>query len=224
MIPVHEQFHSWQGEGVHSGRSACFIRLFGCPVHCPWCDSAGTWHPDYIPKHIERYSADVLADRALGKKPEFVVVTGGEPAIHDLRPLTAALHARGLPVHLETSGAFELKGDFDWVTLSPKRWKPPLAENWQRACEIKVIVDSHEALTEWRAEIELLNKIVPVWLHPEWSQRDNASLLDAITEWVKTHGKPYRAGWQMHKCYRADLRDPGSQPGAPLGGDPERGY
>jgi 7-carboxy-7-deazaguanine synthase len=224
MIPVHEQFHSWQGEGVHSGRSAYFIRTFGCPVQCPWCDSAGTWHADYVPAKIERFTAQALAERAAEKQPEFVVITGGEPTIHDLRPLTDALHARNIPVHLETSGAFPLRGEFDWITLSPKRWKPPLQAVWTQADEIKIIIDSIDALTEWEPQLKALGREQVVWLHPEWSLHGHAAVLDAITEWVKQHGKPYRAGWQLHKCYQADLRDPGSQPPAPLGGNPQKGF
>ena len=100
MLPIHEQFYTFQGEGVHAGRAAYFIRTFGCPVHCHWCDSAGTWHPDYIPEKIERWSSQDLAAEVAKTKAEFVVVTGGEPAIHDLAPLVDALHANGQKVHL----------------------------------------------------------------------------------------------------------------------------
>ncbi|MGK0176927.1 MAG: 7-carboxy-7-deazaguanine synthase, partial [Lentimonas sp.] len=128
-LPIHERFYSFQGEGVHAGRAAYFIRTFGCPVHCPWCDSAGTWHPDYIPKKIARFEPEELAAEAAKTAAEFTVITGGEPTIHDLTNLTEELHAVGQKVHLETSGAFAIKGTFDWITLSPKRWKLPLAEN-----------------------------------------------------------------------------------------------
>ncbi|MGJ8651908.1 MAG: 7-carboxy-7-deazaguanine synthase QueE [Opitutaceae bacterium] len=226
MLPIHEQFYTFQGEGVHAGRSAYFIRTFGCPVHCPWCDSAGTWHPDYIPEKIQRIHPEALANEVAQTKAEFVVITGGEPAIHDLGPLTDALHAIDRPVHLETSGAFTIKGDIDWITLSPKRWKTPLAENVQGANEFKIIVDTPESISEYS---ELLTKLgadpkTPIWLHPEWSQHNNQTLLDQITEWVKDNGAPYRAGWQMHKNYAADLTDKRSAPAAPLGGKPELGY
>lgn len=226
MLPIHEQFYTFQGEGVHAGRSAYFIRTFGCPVHCPWCDSAGTWHPDYIPNKIQRFEEHALADEVAKTKAEFVVITGGEPTIHDLTQLSDVLHQIGRPVHLETSGAFPIKGTIDWITLSPKRWKPPLAENVQRAHEFKIIVDTPAALDEYsRMLADLRAKPeTPIWLHPEWSQHANQSLLDAITEWIKTQGAPYRAGWQMHKNYAADLKDARSAPAAPLGGKPELGY
>jgi organic radical activating enzyme len=227
-LPIHEQFYTFQGEGVHSGRAAYFIRTFGCPVHCPWCDSAGTWHPDYIPKHITRLEPEALAREVAQTKAELTVITGGEPAIHDLGALTDALHAVGQQTHLETSGAFPIRGSFDWITLSPKRWKLPLAENVARANEFKIIVDSVDAIPEYvDALTELgadLNEQNIVWLHPEWSQHSTPAVLDAITEWIKAHGAPYRAGWQLHKNYAADLMDRRSAPAAPLGGDPERGY
>ena len=227
-LPIHEQFYTFQGEGVHSGRAAYFIRTFGCPVHCPWCDSAGTWHTDYTPKHITRLEPEVLAQEVAQTKSEFTVITGGEPAIHDLNALTDALHAAGQPTHLETSGAFPIRGTFDWITLSPKRWKRPLAENVARANEFKIIVDRPEAIGEYVSALtELgadLNGQDCIWLHPEWSQHNNREVLDAITEWIKTHGRPYRAGWQLHKNYATDLMDQRSAPGVPLGGDPERGF
>ena len=223
-LPIHERFFTWQGEGTHMGRSAYFIRTFGCPVHCPWCDSAGTWHPDYIPKHIDRLSPEALSEAAASHRPDCVVVTGGEPAIHDLRPLTEALHARDIPVHLETSGAFPIKGDFDWITLSPKRWRGPLDENIDRADEFKLIVDSENAIREWAEPYGERFGKRSVWLHPEWSERSNPAILDLITHWVKTHGAPYRAGWQLHKLYAVDQLDSGSQAPAPLGGDPLRGF
>ena len=124
MLPIHEQFYSFQGEGVHQGRAAYFIRTYGCPIHCPWCDSAGTWHPDYKAKQRQRIDIDTLVRNAKKTAAEFVVITGGEPTIHELNPLVNALHHVGLPVR-RSSGAFAITADFDWITLSPKRWKHP---------------------------------------------------------------------------------------------------
>ncbi len=226
MLPIHEQFYTFQGEGMHAGRAAYFIRTFGCPVHCPWCDSAGTWHPDYTPKHINRIDPQQLAAEVARTQAEFTVITGGEPTIHDLNGLTDALHAIGQVVHLETSGAFPIRGNFDWITLSPKRWKLPLAENVARADEFKIIVDSESAVGEYGNRLKELGSkpTTPIWLHPEWSQHENPAILDHITGWIKQYGAPYRAGWQMHKHYAADLKDPRSAPTAPLGGNPEQGY
>lgn len=224
LIPVHETFHAWQGEGTHAGRAAFFIRTYGCPVRCPWCDAAGTWHPDWVPADVERATPDALAERAAAHRCAFVVVTGGEPAIHDLAPLTDALHARGLRVHLETSGAFPLRGSVDWVTLSPKRARPPLDELWARADELKLIVEHPDDLAFWWDAARSRSRADHVWLHPEWSRRGDPAVLGAINTWVKEHGDPFRAGWQLHKLYRVDEGDPRSRPPAPLGGDPARGW
>lgn len=224
LYPVHETFHSWQGEGEHLGKSAFFIRLFGCPVHCPWCDSAGTWHPDYVPKDVAKKSVEDLVNAARAVAPEMVVITGGEPAIHDLGPLTSALGELGLKRHLETSGAFAVRGTFDWITLSPKWQSLPLPEVLARANEFKLIIESTDSASKW---VEALGESIDersVWLQPEWSKRNDSRILKAITEFVKEMGSPFRAGLQAHKYYRADSLDPSSVQPAPLGGNPDLGY
>lgn len=197
VYPIFETFHSWQGEGEHLGRSAFFIRLYGCPLRCDWCDSAGTWKGDGKSADLD---AHALAETAAAARPDFVVVTGGEPAIHDLAPLADALHEKNLRVHVETSGAFEIRGNVDWVTLSPKPQRPPLAENWARADEIKLIVTKPEDIGFWEERIGT-NSARSIWLHPEWSRREDAEVLDAISAHVRARGAPFRAGWQMHKLF-----------------------
>ena len=234
MLPVQERFHAFQGEGVHMGRSAFFIRTYGCPVQCPWCDSAGTWHHAYRPEVDKlRMSVEMLVEEALFCNAEFVVVTGGEPLIHDLAPLVNALHGEGIQVHLETCGAFPIKGGaiFDWITLSPKDNRPPLKHMLHLADEFKIIVEKPEDIERWFDVIlyetnELRAETVQVWLHPEWSQRENPAVLGAICEAVKGRSqKPrFRAGWQMHKPYMVDAGDARTAPRVPLGGDPARGY
>lgn len=229
-LPIHETFHTFQGEGVHMGKPAFFIRTFGCPVHCPWCDSAGTWHPDYVPVDIARLSTEDLVLQVLESGAPFAVLTGGEPAVHDLTEVTRALRSHGIRVHLETSGAFPLKGRFDWITLSPKRWKMPLMENVTLADEFKIIVetgmDDIVFYYTYLTDKGLREQSRPIWLHPEWSQRDNPSVLSAISETVKSsgHGADFRAGWQLHKLYKVDLADKRSRLAVPLGGNPKLGY
>ena len=169
-LPVYERFHSWQGEGVHMGKSAFFIRLHGCPVHCPWCDSAGTWHPDHKPDNVDRLSPRELAEEAFSSGCEIVIITGGEPAIHNLHDLTYELNIRNLPVHIETCGAFPIKGEMAWVTLSPKILALPLEENLRLADEFKIIVEDENSIQYWSEKLNITQYNAPTWLHPEWSQ------------------------------------------------------
>jgi organic radical activating enzyme len=224
LYPVNETFLSWQGEGVHLGRKAFFVRLQGCPVKCAWCDSASTWHPQFVPKQVRKATADELAAEAKAASPEFVVLTGGEPCVHDLGPLLAALAAAGMPAHLETCGAYPIADGFAWVTVSPKWAKPPLPASLVRADEVKLIVEDPESIGRWTQAVGGGWSCSHVWLHPEWSRRADPAVLRAITEQVKRYGAPYRAGWQVHKPYSADSLDPRARPPAPLGGDAQRGY
>ena len=223
QLPIYEEFHSWQGEGFHLGRSAYFIRCYGCPVHCPWCDSAGTWHSDYIPKTIIKKIPEKLILDAIKTNPDFIVVTGGEPCIHDLSHLCSFAKHYKIPIHLETSGSFEIKGNFDWITISPKIWKLPIKENLDKADEIKIIVDSSNAIADWLKRYPSISNAKHVWLHPEWSKKDDSSILNSITDWVKSNGHPYRAGYQNHKLFNADAEDPKTLPEVPLGGTTRNG-
>lgn len=199
---VFETFHSFQGEGEHSGRSAFFIRLYGCPIQCPWCDSAGTWN-SAGENNVQKIPPEALAEAAIATHPDFVVITGGEPTIHDLSPLCEALHAKNLSVHLETSGAFPLRGKFDWITLSPKTKRLPLPENWARASELKLIITKPEDIDFWIEKIsrERVPESTTIRLHPEWSQHRNPAVLSAIADCVCRRGHPFRAGWQLHKLF-----------------------
>jgi organic radical activating enzyme len=138
---VVETFHSLQGEGLHAGRSAFFLRLAGCDVACPWCDTKHSW-PEAV--HPRRPLAELAAEAstAAAAGAAFVVITGGEPLQQPLGALCTALAAAGLPLHLETSGVGELSGRFDWITLSPKPHRPPVAELLARCDELKVVVTS----------------------------------------------------------------------------------
>jgi len=204
-LPVNDLFASFQGEGWWLGRAAFFIRLQGCPLRCAWCDSAGTWPKD----GGVRFSVEVLAEMAAKEAAEIVIVTGGEPAMHDLRALTAALKGAGKRVHIETSGAFPLNGYFDWITVSPKRAKTPLPENIARADELKLIIETPADIEEWLAALPAeLPNCKALWLQPEWNRQGDGTVCRAITEAVKTRAGIVRAGVQLHKFYNADEIDP----------------
>ena len=136
LLRVVEHFHSIQGEGVHAGRSAVFLRLAGCSVGCPWCDTKESWpahgHP-LVP--VER-----LVDTVRQARPALVVITGGEPLQQDLTSLCQALAPLAVPRHLETSGVAPLSGAFEWITLSPKRHHPPQPALLARCHELKVVI------------------------------------------------------------------------------------
>jgi len=200
-LPVYERFHSWQGEGLHLGKSAFFIRLHGCPVHCPWCDSAGTWHPEHKPEYVDRISPTDLAEEAFSSGCEIVVITGGEPAIHNLHDLVHEMRIRNLPIHIETCGAYPIQGEMDWITLSPKNLALPIAENLSLADEFKIIVEDATSIQNWAKQI---------------------SVLSSITTWIKEQGSPFRAGFQIHKLYQADEKDNRSKPVAALCSEPRK--
>lgn len=227
-IPTFERFRAFQGEGIHMGRPAFFIRTYGCPLHCPYCDSAGTWHKDYVPKDVERISTDRLQTEALEEpRVEFVVITGGEPAVHDLQPLVDKLNSANLPVHIETSGTFRLPEHLRWVTMSPKRWKLPPVNIIQQADEFKFIIEKPDDIYFYTSVVMKAypDEIpVPIWLHPEWSQRENPTVLKSICQAVVGGRGRYRAGWQIHKGYKVDQGDNRSRPSVPLGGNPKKGF
>ncbi|HLR89896.1 MAG TPA: 7-carboxy-7-deazaguanine synthase QueE [Balneolaceae bacterium] len=178
--PVMEDFYTIQGEGTHTGRAAYFIRLAGCDVQCWWCDVKDSWDGD---KHPKIKTAD-LVKRAEESGSDLVVITGGEPLMHDLGPLTKSLKSRGLRVHIETSGSSPLSGELDWITLSPKRFKKPLDEVFPSVDELKVVVLTNKDL-EWA---ELNAKKCPpatrLLLQPEW---ETPASVDLIVEYVKNN-------------------------------------
>lgn len=232
-LPIHERFHSFQGEGVYAGVDAFFIRTYGCPIHCPWCDSAGTWNSKFKPKNISRLSEQELLKEVENADPAIVVLTGGEPTIHDLSEFSRVI-GKDFFLHLETSGAFSIKGEFDWVTVSPKRAALPLRDTLQQANEIKIIVDAPEDIQFWADKLyqiyEFYSDSCVVWLHPQWEKRKDPKVLKAITEAVKNPPSVggrrvrVRAGYQMHKLYSADNLDNRVAPAVPLGGDLKKGY
>lgn len=228
VYPIYEYFATFQGEGVYMGLPAFFVRTHGCPVQCPWCDSAGTWHPDFIPKDVERLTSQQIVDAVKAEEMDRVVITGGEPAIHDLTDLTSLLHQNNITVHLETSGSFPIRGMFDWITLSPKKWKLPLASCVEAAHEFKIIVEQSADIHNYHG-ILLANglKVLdrrPIWLHPEWSKHNEQTVRMAIIEAVKASGGLFRAGCQLHKYYNVDAQDSRARQLVPLGGNPDKGY
>lgn len=191
-LPVMESFYTIQGEGHHSGRSAYFIRLAGCDVGCIWCDVKESWEADKHPL----VSINDLITNSVGSGTDFIVITGGEPAMYNLTTFVKKLKQEGLTIAIETSGAYPLKGDVDWYCFSPKKFKSPLDEAYTRASELKVIVN-HASDLDW-AEMhsEKVSKDCILYLQPEWSKRER--FLPLIIDHVKKNPK-WRISLQTHK-------------------------
>lgn len=184
--PVMEAFATVQGEGAFTGTPSWFLRLGGCDVGCVWCDVKESWDAEAHP----RVSLDTIVQDAVESGRKVVVVTGGEPAMHDLAPLTDALRAAGLRTHIETSGAHPLTGSWDWVTLSPKKFKSCREEVYALADELKVVV-YHRSDMEWAAEhAGKVRQDCALYLQPEWDKRDEATFW--ILSWIAT-----RPGWRI---------------------------
>lgn len=194
-LPLAEDFYTIQGEGYHSGKPAYFIRLGGCDVGCSWCDAKYTWNP-------ERFAATPIEEvvgRAESSGAQSVVITGGEPLLYPLDPLTEMLTCRGLEIYLETSGSHPFSGRYDWVCLSPKRRRAPLPEAYDRAHELKAIVET-EADFEWAEEnAARVNEKCLLYLQPEWSRAER--MMPAIVEYAKAHPR-WNISIQTHKYMR----------------------
>jgi 7-carboxy-7-deazaguanine synthase len=192
MLPVMEQFYTLQGEGAYQGQAAYFIRLGGCDVGCVWCDVKESWdaqkHPRKEPKE--------LVEAVLSTPAKIVVITGGEPLMHSLDLLTALLRQAGLRCHLETSGAHPLSGNWDWICLSPKKFKAPLPACLPMANELKVVV-YHPSDLEWAdsyaAQVAASCKL---YLQPEWDRADKVTQL--LVEKIKSDPR-WQLSLQVHK-------------------------
>lgn len=191
-LPVMEQFYTIQGEGFHQGRAAYFIRLGGCDVGCVWCDVKESWDVDAHPK----LNVSSLVNNAAAFASKIVVITGGEPLMHNLSALTNELHEKGLNTHLETSGAHPLSGIWDWITFSPKKFKSPLASVAAQANELKVVINHKSDLVFAEMHAATVSESCLLYLQPEWEKRD--SMMPLITEYVRTNPQ-WRISLQTHK-------------------------
>jgi len=186
-----EAFRTVQGEGAHTGRSSFFMRIGGCDVGCHWCDVKESWDASVHPlTELE----DLI--QMPGPNDTTVVITGGEPLMWDMGPLTEGLKERGLKVHLETSGAYPLTGNWDWVCLSPKKNKSPKTEWYGIANELKVIVFNDDDFKWAEMHSEQCGAQVERFLQPEWSRRDQN--LPKIIAYLESNPQ-WRLGLQAHK-------------------------
>ncbi|MCO5230827.1 MAG: 7-carboxy-7-deazaguanine synthase QueE [Chitinophagales bacterium] len=190
-LPIMEQFYTLQGEGRYAGHAAYFIRLAGCDVGCVWCDVKDSW----IASPEQWTSIEDIVQKVLEYPIGIVVITGGEPTMYDLSALTALLKMHGFRVHLETSGAYSIQGNFDWITVSPKKFKAPIDEVVQLADELKVVV-FHSSDFLWAEKFaKIVQSSCVLLLQSEWSKKNKfyPELIDYIKkfpQWslsVQTH-------------------------------------
>jgi organic radical activating enzyme len=183
MLPVMEHFYTLQGEGFHQGKAAYFIRLGGCDVGCVWCDVKESWDADKHPG----YEVGSLKSEVRKSPAEIVVITGGEPLMHDLNELTRELQSAGLKTHIETSGAYPLTGSWDWICLSPKKFKAPLPEALPFANELKIIIFNKTDFDWAEKYAALVSPDCKLYLQPEWDKASQMTPL--IIDYIKANPK-----------------------------------
>ena len=185
-------FYSLQGEGYHQGKAAFFIRLAGCDVGCVWCDVKDSWDAS---KHPVLTIEEIVA-AAKAHPSRIAIVTGGEPLLHELDPLTTALKAAGFQTHIETSGSSPMSGNWDWVCLSPKKFKAPLPEAIKAADELKVVVFNKSDF-DWANSFEKDIQIAcKKYLQPEWDKSD--AMTPLVIDYIKLNPS-WELSAQLHK-------------------------
>jgi 7-carboxy-7-deazaguanine synthase len=187
-----EAFYTLQGEGFHQGKAAYFIRLAGCDVGCVWCDVKESWNEDLYPLQ----TIDDIVSKAIENPARLAVITGGEPTLYNLEMLTSALQKEGFQTNIETSGSSPLTGTWDWICLSPKKYKPPLPAILKKANELKIIIfnkSDFEWAEKYAAEVSANCKL---YLQPEWSRSEQVTPL--IVEYILAHPQ-WQFSLQMHK-------------------------
>ena len=191
-LPLMEAFYTIQGEGFHQGKAAYFIRLAGCDVGCVWCDVKESWNADIHPQRsIEEISNFVIQTPA-----NIAVITGGEPLMHNLDDLTGLLRQKNIRTHIETSGAYPISGEWDWICVSPKKFKAPMPSVLSKANELKVVIYNRSDF-EWAenhaAQVPASCKL---YLQPEWSKAGIMTPL--IVDYIKANPR-WELSLQIHK-------------------------
>lgn len=192
VYPVMEHFYTLQGEGYHTGEAAYFIRLGGCDVGCVWCDVKESWSMEAHPQ----VPLSQMLSWVLDAQAPHVVITGGEPLMHNLQPLCELFHEHGLKLWLETSASHPLSGSWDWICVSPKKFKKPLTEVMAHADELKVVI-YHPSDVAWaESHTQWIKPECRLYLQPEWEKKDKVSPL--IIQHIQTNPR-WRLSLQTHK-------------------------
>lgn len=191
-LPIMEAFYTIQGEGFHQGKAAYFIRLAGCDVGCVWCDVKESWDKDLHPlKEIN----DII-EEAKKYPARLAVITGGEPTLYNLELLTRSLKDAGFETNIETSGSSPLTGNWDWICLSPKKFKPPLDDILLKANELKIIVFNKSDFKWAEIYAARMSPSCRLYLQPEWDKAD--LITPSIVDYIKENPK-WQLSLQVHK-------------------------
>lgn len=189
-LPLADSFYSIQGEGFNYGKAVHFIRIAGCDIRCSWCDSKTSWNSENFPT----LTIDQIAD-TIDSRSNRIVITGGEPTLYNLQPLTDKLKAKGYQLFIESTGAYPITGEFNWITISPKESPPPLTENLQKASELKVVIEKSVDF-KWAEECRArAPKGVKLFLQPEWYGRGRT--VQMVVEYIKENPE-WRLSLQSH--------------------------
>ena len=192
LLPVMEQFYTIQGEGYYKGTASYFIRVGGCDVGCHWCDVKESW----IPENHPLTPIEEVVTQAQKHPSKIIIVTGGEPLTWNMNPITKGLKQAGIQTHIETSGAYPLTGDWDWICLSPKKTKLPKPEIYKKAHELKCIIYNKSDFEFAEQQADLVSEDCILYLQPEWSKSDKVTPL--IIEYVMQNPK-WKISLQTHK-------------------------
>lgn len=191
MLPLMEEFYTIQGEGFHTGTAAYFVRIGGCDVGCHWCDVKESWN---AASHPPTAIGQIVENAK--KFANTVVVTGGEPLMWNMNPITQTLHNQSISIHIETSGAYPLTGKWDWICLSPKKNKLPTQTVYNAANELKVIIHNKHDFIFAEEQAQKVNPNAILFLQPEWSKKDE--MTPQIVDYVMQNPK-WRISLQTHK-------------------------
>jgi organic radical activating enzyme len=187
-----EHYYTIQGEGFNTGKAAYFLRLAGCDVGCVWCDVKDSWDAAKYPEHTSESLLRLVLDSGARR----VVITGGEPVMYDLSPITRLFKENNLELFLETSGAYRITGDWDWICISPKKFKAPLASELLKADELKIIIFNPSDFEWAKQHAAKVSERCKLFLQPEYSVQHR--VLPGIIEFVKTNPQ-WQISLQTHK-------------------------
>mgnify|MGYP001463251341 CR=1 FL=1 len=191
ILPLMETFKTIQGEGFHTGKVAHFIRIGGCDIGCHWCDIKESWDSELYP-WVKIFDITESIDNST----EIVVISGGEPLMWNMAPLTYQLRKKNKKIHLETSGAYELSGNWDWICLSPKKNKRPIPNLLKRANELKVVVYNKHDLNFAEQNAKHVKKDCILFMQPEWSNKEK--VMPLISNFIIKNPN-WRISLQTHK-------------------------